>query len=304
MGGLWKSMPVTALTFTIAAITMAGIPPFSGFWSKEEILTVAIHFSPAGFPGAGSFFLGLVLAISGLTAFYISRAVILTFFGESRAKAHDRGQPLRAVGSGAASDSRSHESPFVMTGPLMILSLGAIAIGFIGSKWGGHGFQHFLGIGTHPEGSSAIGFASIGVASSGILLALLRYGFKIQILPAGLRAALQPAYQAIHHSYYVDELYEKILINPALSLARAAFRFDQKAVDGAVNGAGQAGLSLSRLKGWFDSVIVDGFVNGVGEVVGWTGGKLRLLQTGLVQNYLLLAFTSAVMLFILMRGIG
>lgn len=232
--------------------------------------------------------MGLVFAISGLTAFYISRAVILTFAGPAREKNH------------------AHESPLVMTGPLVVLSLGAIGVGLAGSPWSGHWFQHFLGthVVVHHEGLGAIGIASVTVASVGIGLALLRYGFKVQFLPEGLRAALGAVYQLVHQKYYVDELYEKILIRPILNLSTLAFRFDQQAIDGAVNGAGEMGLSLSRLKGWFDNTVVDGAVNKVGSTIGWAGAQLRLLQTGLVQNYLLVAFGGAIMLFILLRGIG
>ena len=286
MGGLWREMPVTALTFAIAAATMAGVWPLSGFWSKEEILNAAAHMSAAGFPGAGQFFLMLTLVISSLTAFYISRAAILTFAGSAREEAH------------------LHESPLVMTGPLVVLSLGAVAVGLAGSAWGGHRFQHFLGAPAHPEASNTLLFASVGVATAGILLALLRYGFKVQLLPAEVRALLKPVYRVVHCKYYVDELYEKVLINPALALARAAFRFDQKAIDGAVNGAGSTGLSLSRLKEWFDNAVVDRLVNALGGAIGWAGAHLRLVQTGLVQNYLLVAFGSAVILFILLKGIS
>jgi NADH-quinone oxidoreductase subunit L len=267
---------------------MAGIPPLSGYWSKEEILMAACSFAPPVFPAAGKILLFVGLAAAFLTAFYISRAVILTFAGSAREE----------------SRSHAHESPLVMTGPLIILSLGAIGVGLLGSPWGGHWFQQFLDThAAHHEGMGAIGVISVAVASVGIGAALLRYGFNVQLLPAGLRTALGSIHRVVHHKYYVDELYEKILIRPALALARAAFQFDQKAIDGAVNGAGEAGLSLSRLKGWFDSTIVDGAVNGIGITFSRTGSALRLIQTGFVQNYLLIALSGAVTIFLLLRWV-
>ena len=279
MGGLWRKMPVTALTFTIAAIAMAGIPPFSGFWSKEEIL-MAIH---------GSLpiqFLAVALGVSFLTAFYISRAVILTFFGSPREESH------------------AHESPAVMTGPLALLAIGAAGMGLLGSKWTHHSFQQFMGVPlAGHEAADWMQAASIVVAGFGFLLALARYGFGWSLLPKGVRFLLRPIYQCVAEKYYVDELYEALLLRPIRKLSEKAFSFDAGVIDGAVNGAGVAGLNLSRLKQWVDEVVVDGWlVNGTALTVGRAGALIRRVQTGLVQNYLLIAFASIVAIFLLMRG--
>ena len=290
MGGLWKSMPITALTFTAAALSMAGIPPLSGFWSKEEVL--------GALAGLGEPFLILGLSIAFLTAFYISRAVILTFAGPSR-------DP----------HAHPHESPLVMTVPLLVLMAGAVGIGFIGTPFAGHWFQHFLGAvaeragaGTVPFGDSPFGPAwiqpaAIGVATGGIGLAILRYGFGWSLLPAGLRTLGRPVYQLISHKYYVDEIYDRLIVRPVLALSRRSFSFDAGVIDGAVNRTGTGGLSLSAFKGWVDSAIVDGLVNATGAVFGRTGATLRLLQTGLVQNYLLIAATGAITLFLILRWV-
>jgi len=287
MGGLWRSMPVTAATFTLGAVTMAGVPPFSGFWSKEEILMNVARFSPANFPTAGTLFLAVGLGTSLLTAFYITRAVLLTFFGTSRAAAghgHDAHPP--------------HESPFVMTGPLLLLCAGALGIGWIGTPWGGHAFQHFLGVEpAHHGGPEWILVASIGVGAAGILAAFLRYALGVQLLPAALRSGLSGVYRLVANKYYIDELYEKVFVQPVLAFARRAFSFDGNVIDGAVNGAGRLGLWTSRQKGWVDQVIVDGAVNGMATAVGWAGGAVRRIQTGLVQNYLLIAAAGAITLF-------
>ncbi len=286
MGGLWRAMPVTAGTFILGAIAMAGIPPLSGFWSKEEILAAAVNFSHPAFPDAGQIFVWLVIAISGMTAFYITRAVVLTFLGKPRESHH------------------AHESPLVMTGPLIFLSIGAVAVGLFCSGWGGHFFQNFLHIAEegHP-GPEWIALVSVTVASGGILLAFLRYGAGVQLLPAGLRSALRPVYRVVANKYYVDEFYNWAIVQPLLRLTQRAFSFDQQVVDGAVNQAGEAGGRLSRVNGLFDQYGVDGAVNGIGFTFGRAGATLRLIQTGLVQNYLLIASAGAVVLFLLLGGV-
>jgi len=285
MGGLWKLMPVTALTFTIGAVAMAGIPPLAGFWSKEEILNSIAQFSHPRFPASGEVFLILALATSLLTAFYISRAVILTFLGRPKEKSH------------------AYESPLVMTGPLVLLSLGAIFAGWIGAPITGHWFQYFLGAKVHLDshGPEWIQSASVLVASAGTGLALLRYGLGMRLLPAGLGEILRPIYQLVSHKYYIDEIYEALIVKPLSTLARNAFSFDARVIDAVVNGTGLMALRLSAFKGWIDENIVDGLVNGAAVTVGRAGATLRLIQTGLVQNYLLIAAAGAMTLFLVLR---
>lgn len=280
MGGLWRKMPVTALTFTLAAVAMAGIPPLSGFWSKEGILLAVAEGLPFGF-------LLLALGISGLTAFYIARAVVLVFVGKQRERNH------------------AHESPAVMTIPLALLAVGAGLVGLIASPGSGYFYPHFLGeSGGHAD---AGGFAwvepvSVAVGAGGILLALLRYGLQVPLLPGFLRAAGAPLYRVAAGKYYVDEFYGAILIRPLLALCRRAFSFDQKVVDGVVNGAGEAGLLTSRLKGWIDRTLVDGAVNGIALFTDRAGGLLRLVQTGRVQTYLLVALAGGFVIFFSLKG--
>ncbi len=285
MGGVWRKMPVTAATFTIGAGAMAGLPPFAGFWSKEEILLAVNHGLPAGF-------LYGTMAVSALTAFYITRAVWLVFFGASDDAHH------------------AHESPAVMTGPLIVLAAGAVAVGWLGSAWGGHAFQQFLavpgtvpvpGTDVHHEAPHWLETASVLISSAGIALALVRYGLGWRLLPEGLRASLRPVYCWVANKYYVDEAYELLLLRPIRWLANRSFSFDAQVIDGAINGAGETGLRVSRLKQWVDEHVVDGLVNGVAGGFGWAGGVLRLIQTGLVQNYLLIAAAGTLAVFLLLR---
>ncbi len=296
MGGLWRKMPVTAATFILAAVAMAGIPPLSGFWSKEEILTAVSRSLPPPF-------LAIAMAVSFLTAFYITRAVVLVFFGKEN------------IGTGYPEGTRYpgsiHESPAVMTVPLLVLAVGAAAVGLLGSPWLGHPFLHFLGsvlgTGTVPgtdvshEAPHWLETASVLIASTGIALALVRYGLGWQLLPEGLRVGLRPFYQLAAGKYFVDEFYELVLLRPVRWFSGKLFGFDARVVDGAVNGAGNAGLRLSRLKRWVDEHWVDGAVNGLGVTAGRAGGVLRHLQTGLVQNYLLVASAGALIIFLFLR---
>ncbi|PIQ82748.1 MAG: NADH-quinone oxidoreductase subunit L [Candidatus Omnitrophica bacterium CG11_big_fil_rev_8_21_14_0_20_64_10] len=296
MGGLLRSMPITGATFLIAAFAMAGVPPLAGFWSKEAVLAAA-----AGDPLGRGWLLWTAAATAGLTAFYITRAGILIFLGSPR-------------GNGQA-----HESSWTMTVPLIFLALGAVGIGWINGPWTGHAFERFLHLpvwaaaghgAAHGTGHGAgVGHGpgllilSLVLAGGGIGLAFLRYGLGVQLLPERLRRAGQPIYRVIANKYFIDELYEAVLIRPFLAISRALFRFDQRGVDGAVNGAGLAGLWVSRFKGWVDRRIVDGAVNGAAAVTGWLGAGVRGLQTGWVQHYLLIAVVGGmVLLLLLIRG--
>ena len=277
MGGLWRKMPVTAGTFLLASVAMAGIPPFSGYWSKEGLLTAISSSLPPEY-------LAAAMLVSFLTAFYITRAVVLTFFGAPREESH------------------AHESPMVMTVPLLILAVGAAGIGLLGSPWLGHAMQHFMGAEAgHPEAPHWLESTSVLIASAGIALALVRYGLGWQLLPEGLRVSLRPLYRLVAGKYFVDELYELALLRPIRWISGKLFGFDTRVVDGAVNGAGEAGLRLSRVKRWVDEHWVDGAVNGAAWSLAQAGGALRLLQTGLVQNYLLVASAGALAIFFILR---
>ena len=279
LGGLWGRMRTTAWTFLVATLAIAGIPPLAGFWSKDEILATALHHGHVVIFTVG-------IAASFLTAFYMARLLFLTFFGSYRGHHH------------------LHESPLVMTGPLMVLALASVVVGFPGSPWGGHWFQRFLGDHHPPAPDVAVMAGSTVVALLGLGAAAWRYLLDRPLLPAGLQALAAPWYRLAAHKYYVDELHDRWIIRPVLAAARAAFRVDQQIIDGLVNLTGVGALTLSQIKFWIDQVIVDGFVNGTAEVIGGLGGWVRRLQTGLVQNYLLIAALGAMALLTLRLAHG
>lgn len=272
MGGLWKKMPHTTLTFLIASLAIAGIPPLSGFWSKDEILFTA-------YESGNQIFYYLLSATAAMTAFYMFRLVFLTFFGKPRKELH------------------VHESPAVMTIPLWLLAIGSAVVGLPGSPWMHHFFQDFIqgSIGEHAREHAVNPFvmkASIACGVSGIVLAGVIY-LIFPRLAEFFGKILKPLYLASYRKLWFDELYRATMIRAWYGLSRGLNVFDQKVVDGAVNRTGIGTLHLSDIQNWIDVHIVDGIVNGVGAVSRAFSSVLRRIQTGFVQNYLLILFMGA-----------
>ncbi len=275
MGGLFGKMKSTAATFVIASLAIAGVPPLAGFWSKDEIL-LAAHSS------GNMFIYGVLLLTAFLTAFYMFRLVFLAFFGKPRnPKIH------------------AHESPAVMTIPLWILAIGSIVVGLPGSPWMGHWFQSFM----HGHGAEhaehiinwTVMGSSIAAGLGGIFLAALCYLWKPS-LSESMGRLFRPLYVASINKLWFDELYSAVIVRPFMALGRVLFRFDEKAIDGAVNGTGLATLRGSDIQNWIDKYIVDGIVNLVGYITQLTSAFVRRIQTGFVQNYLLFVFFGVLIL--------
>lgn len=278
MGGLFKKMKATSITFIIAAIAIAGVPPFSGFWSKDEILSEALN---NGHPIL--FSVGLLTSL--LTSFYMFRLIFLALFGSERSQLH------------------AHESPKVMTVPLCILAFFSMFIGLLGSPFTHHAFQNFIASpGAHHNHEITVNYLAMGlsilVAFLGIGLAYLFYIRNNKILAPNVRARFKPLYNVISNKYYFDEIYDFLFIKPAVRLGRISSSFDGCVVDGAVNLTASMAVALSKIKAGFDKYVVDGLVNLVGMVVQVSSGALRRMQTGLIQNYLLIAFFGIILVII------
>jgi NADH-quinone oxidoreductase subunit L len=257
MGGLAKKMPVTAVTFLVAVLAIAGIFPFSGFWSKDEILQAA--------RSSGHIELFVVALVTVfLTGFYMARLFFVAFTGAPRA-----GSP-------------GHESPAVMTVPLLILAACAAGLGFLGSPWLAHGIRAFL----EPSAAPAAGLnvplllGTNALALLGILLAFLLYGLRLA-KPESLRRAAGPAYALLSRRFFIDELY--------MLLVRGLF------------------FTTTAAVAWFDRHVVDGAVNLVAGASKKGGDILRRSVGGKVQGYALLVFlgvaAALAVLMIVNRGI-
>ena len=268
MGGLFKKMPHTAVTFIIASLALSGIPPLSGFWSKDEILLSA-------FASGHLWIFGILLLTAFMTAFYMFRLIFLTFFGQARnPKVH------------------AHESPALMTLPLWALAIGSIVIGFPGSPFMHHWFQGFMAKMVHYpeyEPSAFVMVCSIAVAVTGIALAGIIYLKKIH-WAENTAKAFPVFYRLSLNKFYFDEIYSRFIVKPFHATGRILFGFDATIVDGAVNNAGLATLWISEVKNWFDKYVVDGFVNFTGAFTHLLNSFVKRLQTGLIQNYLLIVF--------------
>lgn len=273
LGGLFKKMKVTAVVSIVGALAIAGVPPLSGFWSKDEILTAIYH------SGHRSVFFA-ALGVAFMTAFYTFRLIFLAFFGK----------PTDA-------SIHPHEVQATMRWPIMILAVPSVLVGFLGSPLAGHYFSHFIlpdaHAGAHEAaaagGTAFVIYASIGVAVAGVFLAWLFYIVR----PANLgrvAAAWRPLYLILVNKYWMDELYQKIVVRPFFWLTERASVFDLRVIDGSVNLTAAATVLVSRIKQWTDTRIVDGAVNGIGFAVRGFGECLRRLQTGVVQHYLLFVF--------------
>jgi NADH-quinone oxidoreductase subunit L len=283
MGGLSNKMKITSMTFLIASLSIAGIFPLSGFWSKDEIFAVAFADGHYGFLAVG------ILA-AFMTAFYMFRLYFLTFTGQPRDKhAYDH----------------AHESPKNMTVPLMILAVLSIFAGWWGIPWLHSGYGTFVKFGEeahHIPPNIILMLVSLVVAGSGIFLAYLMY-YKKSISAEVMGARFKPIYTLLYNKYYFDEFYMATIVNPTYKFSEFLFKFDQVVIDGIVNGTAKLTLWWSWAKERFDTIVVDGAVNGAGYISLALGKAIRRTQTGQLQTYALVIFIGAVIL-IFMKFIG
>jgi NADH-quinone oxidoreductase subunit L len=252
MGGLRKTMPWTYITFVIASLSLAGIWPLAGFWSKDEILAVALENHPALFV--------LAFITVFLTAFYMFRVIFLTFHGE-----YQGGDPEAAHG-------HPHESPWVMVVPLVILAGLAIGAGLWGT---GGGFAEFMG---EPHAHAPGFFTVLGLplpwlslitAILGIALAYVMY-IKKWISAEKMGAIFKPIYTLFLRKYWMDELYENLIVRKVLlgGLFSWMQKTDTYVIDGTVNGVGEGAYTEGQAIGRAHTgqLQVYGLVTGIGII--------------------------------------
>ena len=256
MGGLGKRMKLTSLTMLLAVLAITGVVPLSGFWSKDEIIVSVFRSGNWGL---------LVLAVvtALLTAFYMFRLWFLTFTGKPRSK----------------EAGHAHESPYIMTVPLIVLACFSVSTGFIGTPWWPH-FQEFIHWGTHGEevfdmASASLMGLSLAVALSGFLLAYIFYLSRKASAEDYVGAG---AWKAIHKlltdKYYMDHMYYAFANKVIYGFSLLCDKFDVRGIDGAVNGMG------------------DGAVR--------TGERWRKFVSGNVQHYAVGIVLGICMLILLM----
>lgn len=290
MGGLRKYMPRTFITFLVATIAIMGLPPFAGFFSKDEILWASFS-SEHGHP-----LLWLTgFATSGITAFYMTRLVLLVFFGHDRSG--DKSGREENHGHNYSQRHDVRESPSTITVPLIILALLSAFGGFSGisaSLGGSNPFGNFLipvfgkqGESLHSSIEYILMVASILIICAGAGLAVLMYSVRPE-LPEVFASRLSVLYGLIRKKYYVDEIYEIIFVNGMKMLARIAAFFDKYFIDLAVNVSGAFLRMQSRFIGWFDLSFIDGTVERIAKATLSAGNNAKKLQTGRVQAYLLM----------------
>src|SRR5437016_2983286 len=290
MGGLSKSMPITSRVMLFGSLALAGIIPFSGFFSKGEILSVTFD-AGADHPGFYLLYLlGLLTAF--LTAFYAFRLWFMTFHGEYRGHDHQ------------------HESPRVMTTPLLILAGFTLISGLLAYPMQGFGNLVFFG---RPEaGFPLVGIPpvhyllealSLGVAGLGIWLAWSIYETKR--IPAE-RFTRAPGGAFIHRMltkrYWIDDAYDAFGRTVVYGLAHGLDWFDRTVIDGIVNAVARGGMRVAVESDVFDRRVIDGAVNALSLETVRTSWRLRQRQTGQVQNYAWVVVVGIVAVVVLLFG--
>jgi len=268
MGALRKVMPITAFTFIIGWLAIAGVPPFAGFWSKDEILLYAFANNRA------LYVVGVITAL--LTAYYMTRQVIMVFYGEARWNDHSDDH-------GAHGDFKPHESPKIMLFPLVVLAVlsavgGAMQLPFSKST---HFLEHWL--------EPVIEFGEADIKKS--------WAYDNKWLLLGLAVIIACAGIAASIAVYAKK--KAKAIEPAI--LADAWRYDA-AVSSLVGGPGKAAFNALAL---FDAKVVDGAVNGAGIVTRSTSGVVRKVQTGFVRSYAVIVSVGVllVLAWFLFRGV-
>lgn len=325
MGGLRKTMPVTFWTFLLATVAIAGVFPFSGFFSKDEILWLAFsHEGPC--KDWYRILWGIGLAAAMGTSFYMMRCVTMTFFGKLRANDPEAKKlvhgEFHAVHDDHGHDAHGHhelvphESPVSMTFALVVLAILSVVGGFLNIPYalnylvGSHSaglFNEWLSsvipLHAHHGKPHAIEYVLM-VASVVIALTFMGFGYLFYNGKriGQIKAFVQKypnLYDAVYKKYYIDEIYSGVFVGFVLWVRRVCARFDQTVIDGVVNLVGLVTKIYSRIIGWFDTTFVDGLVNLTAWVCYEGGGQLKKLQTGNIQHYAFAAFLGVVVVLFL-----
>jgi NADH-quinone oxidoreductase subunit L len=297
MGGLKNKIPITHWTMWVGSVAIAGIPGLAGFFSKDEILWQAYSS-----PGGSKLLYAIGLGTAAMTAFYMWRLMNLTFYGKSRVNPEV--------------EAHIHESPLSMTVPLMLLAVGSVFAGWLGTPkiWNlGESFRRFetwlepsfasAAVEAAKEGEHGASLewilmgVSVFIAIIAIMVARYFYHRKPEI-PESIEQSLKPLHGLLYNKWYVDELYDFLFVN---GLSKGGGRllgsFDRNVVDGGVNGAGWLTRFSAVVAAWWDTWIVDGAVRFSSFFVKMLSYPACILQTGRVQAYALFMVVGALAFF-------
>ena len=271
MGGLRKKMPVTFWTYLIGGLALAGVPPLSGFFSKDEIILVAYK--------THTWWLGTALLVGAVTtAFYTMRMLRLTFYGEYRGEAHP------------------HESPVSMTAPLVALAGLTVVTGWLGFSGTRAPFLDWVYFGAPEpaEFNPVVALVSVAAVAIGLYVGYRVYRTYQERDPM---RSLGSVYTVLEHKYYLDDLYLNGIVYPIRDRVSAAvYWFNQSVLDRIVNGAGLFARGASKAVNLFDQDVIDGAVNGAAHTAGFSGGILKYIQSGNVQRYAAVLFVGVLVL--------
>jgi NADH-quinone oxidoreductase subunit L len=269
MGGLRRHMPVTWATFLIGSLALAGVMPFSGFFSKDEILAVLLH-------GHNYWAFGVVVAASLITAFYMTRLYFRVFEGPEQ-------------------NEHLHEGHISMVAPMVALAAVTCIIGFASVR-----FAEFLG--HEGEWPSLLLIAiSVGVATVGIGSGWWVYGRRSVVVNTRVyKDRMGVLYGALRQKLYFDAAYDYLFIKPFIYWSGRLGVFDTRIVDGAVNSVSRGWILLSSASWVFDGRVIDGAVNGIATLSRSAGTSLRKLQSGRLQSYQRMALSALVALMLVL----
>jgi len=309
MGGLRRLMPVTFIGYLICAAALAGVPLFSGFLSKEALLNGAFDWAERG-SGPAMLVPALMIFSSGLTATYMARQARLIFGDQYRSLV----QPASAV----------HESGPLMTGPVVLLAALSLALTF---SWNPFSAEHSWFYRLFPVDNAIDNLMSLQIANQHLLLALISIGAVVigamtgyflpktdpeqapgELAERWLFRPFQTFARRLHRfdqltvrrlterGWHLDRLYTRTVVEPALALAEALYRFDRRVIDGLVHLAGTGNVVLAHVVSWFDRYGVDGLVNGAAALARSAGGLTRRVQSGRAQSYIATAVVGLLLI--------
>jgi len=307
MGNLRKYMPITFLTYMAGYLALAGIPPFAGFWSKDEILADAF--------GHGHLIVWIVLSIAAfLTAFYMTRQIMVVFFGKFRGhnpriatapsepKSVDHANADHGHGSHddhGHGGHDPHESPWNMTVPLIILAVFAVLAGFANLP-GFHWLSTFFGQEAAEFNTLTAGIATLlAVLGIGLGYALYRNAYANAEDADPLERMMPGVFQALNRKLYFDEIYANTFGRLSYGLAVAWNWIDRTILDGFINGTGFLTMFLGRVNFIIDDTLLNDGVDAVSDGTNTVGDAARQTETGKIQDYVSLIFGGVVILGII-----